>query len=1148
MSNKIESYTDQIARLFPVPREKIKDEKTKIMPRTVTWQVVDSCNLCCTYCVTGDSLVTMANYEKKPIKDIKIGDSVLGFTETPEKRHHTQVFPAEVLHTFKRTAAVYEVTLENGHKLNITGNHKVLVRRNSAENHKYDFRAIEDLTPGRSIYVLPIAELPDILEPEENEQYQIGYLTGMLKGDGSNKSYITKEGYNTYKFRLAVVDDEIIQRTKKYLDNFNFDTYLKPYEVSVNKNLIKDAIFSDKESTYSKLNEMFENNLGKNDSIDYLKGFLAGIYDAEGHISPDDRTVRITNTNEQIILEIERALEAIGIPFIRELHGSTKNKEYKWNIRITDNKNALNSFKFLRLIKSALPRKNYEKFWYYSPLERRKITSINKLNEEVEVYNIETTSGTYIVNGFAVHNCYQIAKQEHVMSWEVAKQFCDLLLDSTEENNEYINPEISNGLIMEFIGGEPFLAIELIDKICDYMIDQMITRQHPWATRFMISICSNGVLYFDPRVQAFMEKHKHHLSFSISIDGCKELHDACRVFPDGSGSYDIAMAGVEHFREHFKGKMGSKMTLAPGNIDYTFKAVKSLIENGYDEINLNCVYEKGWTTEHAKILYDELCKVADYIIENDLFHKVELSIFNDRFFQPKEETDLDNWCGGLGSMLSCDWKGDLYPCIRYMESSLGDDCEPLKVGHVSRGLVKTDEEKELMRCMNCVTRRSQSTDECFYCPIAEGCSWCFPAGTKVLTPNGHRNIEDLKIGDKVIDANGEVQIVENNLIRQVTKDELTSIKASGMLETIVTKEHPYLVKKVEKRHNNKPIYGEPKWVEAKDVKLSDKIALFIPKCGNKDVDKAMAYLVGRYIGDGWKTASNRETHPFRYYLCGSFDEQQEIEKYFDLANIKVTKSLNKTVAEYNINITSNEYFISLLDDCGPNAKGKHIPREIMSWNKDSIEALLKGYLDADGCYDKKNKTQRFTSVSYQLILDIAELVRMVYHKNVNITIRNPKPTTVIEGRTVNQSTSYEGRYKTTEPQRKYYEYDEENNIMWINVATSELDLPEELIVYNLTVANSHTFIANGAIVHNCSAYNYQDTGSFDKRSTHICIMHKARALANAYFYNMAYLQYNEPKAVKMWIPDEWALEIIDEEELNKLHTIEAMAMDGSRLN
>jgi radical SAM protein with 4Fe4S-binding SPASM domain len=75
-------------------------------------------------------------------------------------------------------------------------------------------------------------------------------------------------------------------------------------------------------------------------------------------------------------------------------------------------------------------------------------------------------------------------------------------------------------------------------------------------------------------------------------------------------------------------------------------------------------------------------------------------------------------------MISCDWKGDIYPCIRYMESSLGGDQEPLCIGDVYNGLEATECQKNCVNCLQAITRRSQSTDECFNCPIAEGCAWC----------------------------------------------------------------------------------------------------------------------------------------------------------------------------------------------------------------------------------------------------------------------------------------------------------------------------------------------------------------------------------------------------------------------------------------
>lgn len=361
----------------------------------------------------------------------------------------------------------------------------------------------------------------------------------------------------------------------------------------------------------------------------------------------------------------------------------------------------------------------------YSGHFTRKITHINKLTGTFEVFNLGTSTKTYFANGLAVHNCYQINKDKHSMPFEVAKKFFDMLVEADSESCDYINPDNSPGLIVEFIGGEPFMEIDLISQISDYVMDTIIKKKHKWANRFMFSICSNGVLYFDKRVQEYINKHKDHLSFSISIDGNKKLHDSCRIFPNGQGSYDIAIAGVKHFREHYHGYMGSKMTLAPQNIAYAYDAVTNLVALDYDDIYLNCVYEEGWTDKDAHTLYEQLKKIADFLIEDEeRFEEIFLSIFDETSFCPKSITDNDNWCGGTGAMISVDWKGDIYPCIRYMESSLGSDIPPLKIGNVNDGIMVLSEHIKTVNELRSITRRSQSDDECFYCPIAGSCSWC----------------------------------------------------------------------------------------------------------------------------------------------------------------------------------------------------------------------------------------------------------------------------------------------------------------------------------------------------------------------------------------------------------------------------------------
>ena len=319
--------------------------------------------------------------------------------------------------------------------------------------------------------------------------------------------------------------------------------------------------------------------------------------------------------------------------------------------------------------------------------------------------------------------CYQINKKTRRMSFETAKLAIDKLLSGEDGFGEYINPNEVSAIVLDFIGGEPFLEIELIDKIVDYFKLRTIELRHPWATKYSISVCSNGVLYKDPRVQRFLQKNKNVLSFNVTVDGTQELHDACRVFPDGSPSYHLAHeAAMDWMNRGYY--MGSKITIAPDNLKFFSDCMLQMIADGHCSINANCIHEEGWTLEHAQELYKQCKKFTDefhskYDAKNYIF-----SLFIEHFGQPLSPLNLNNWCGGTGSMLAMDPDGKLFPCIRYMESSLGVEQKPLIIGDVFNGLMKRPCEKQCVNCLQQITRRSQSTDQCFYCPIASGCAWC----------------------------------------------------------------------------------------------------------------------------------------------------------------------------------------------------------------------------------------------------------------------------------------------------------------------------------------------------------------------------------------------------------------------------------------
>lgn len=333
--------------------------------------------------------------------------------------------------------------------------------------------------------------------------------------------------------------------------------------------------------------------------------------------------------------------------------------------------------------------------------------------------------------------CYQINKSPNIMSFETAKAFIDLLIEDSYKDHTYVSISSTVGIIVEFIGGEPLLEIELMDQIVDYFRNRLIELKHPWCKFFRVSLISNGVLYFDERVQAFLEKNRGLLSFGISLDGCKELHDACRVFSDGKGSYDIAVKGCLDYLERFDSSMSTKMTFAPENVEYAYDAIVNLISLGYKIIHCNPIYEDKWKPEHAKIYYEQLKKIADYLIDNDLYSDIFVRVFEGNVCLPIDLRFGDrNYCGSTGSMLALDYKGDIYPCVRFMKSSLGEDITPFKIGDIRNGINITKPDRERVNLLDSITLRSQSDDECINCPIGLGCGWCTAYNYQVTgTPN-----------------------------------------------------------------------------------------------------------------------------------------------------------------------------------------------------------------------------------------------------------------------------------------------------------------------------------------------------------------------------------------------------------------------------
>lgn len=305
--------------------------------------------------------------------------------------------------------------------------------------------------------------------------------------------------------------------------------------------------------------------------------------------------------------------------------------------------------------------------------------------------------------------CYITHKRSNkVMTFDVAKKAIDYIL----ENN--INK--MDALIIEFIGGEPLLQIDLIDQISDYFKIKAFEMHDKWFWNYRFSICTNGVNYSDEKIQRYIKKNMGKLSLSISIDGIKEKHDLNRVFPNGKGSYDIIDKSIPLWLNQFY--PSTKVTFASDDLKYLKDSIIQLYNKGITDIASNVVFENVWQEGDDIIFERQLTELADYIIDNNLYNKFRCSFFDDSIggYQSEEEKN-QTYCGA-GKMLAIGPEGKLYPCIRYKDYSLNHKEEWI-IGTLDSGI-----DMEKVRPFMVVTSKLQSDNECMNCEIASGCAVC----------------------------------------------------------------------------------------------------------------------------------------------------------------------------------------------------------------------------------------------------------------------------------------------------------------------------------------------------------------------------------------------------------------------------------------
>ena len=351
--------------------------------------------------------------------------------------------------------------------------------------------------------------------------------------------------------------------------------------------------------------------------------------------------------------------------------------------------------------------------------------------------------------------------------------------------------------------------------------------------------------------------------------------------------------------------------------------------------------------------------------------------------------------------------------------------------------------------------------------VLVGGSPCFVAGTMVLTMDGYKPIEDVQVGDLVYTHLHNWKPVVR--IGNKVADTIT-VKSQGFMDTTTTSNHPFYCRKRKWVYGHRTVsktFLQADWKEAGNLDYGDFLGLpIIQDTENpENLDEKTCWLLGRYIADGhYRNESRGDSETHRQYQLIISVGKDKVEE-FESCMQGVSFSLYPHSRSVYRAVFSSKYLVELVErlGIGKGALNKQIPIALLRLPINLLKVVLDGYMSGDGC-TIKNKHQ-MTTVSKKLALSFSLAVAKVYRLNTNIGLYKVDSTCVICGRTVNQHDVYTCRFVDDTATKRTAHIDSDNQIVW-SMYRKQKNTGKR-VVYNIEVADDHSYTANNYIVHNC---------------------------------------------------------------------------------
>ena len=610
-----------------------------------------------------------------------------------------------------------------------------------------------------------------------------------------------------------------------------------------------------------------------------------------------------------------------------------------------------------------------------------------------------------------------------------------------------------------WFGGEPLVAFSTVVKPCwEYAYEKGYTDYNPyqkegkaitWGVTTNATLLTQSVPDIEESdIAEWMVRRN--FGFLLSIDGTKRTHDMNRVYPDGRGSFDDAWKGVERLMELNAG-FQIRWSVAPNQVKYLFEDLEWYIDRGIYSIAPDPVYEVDWDEEALNEFRNQMRLIRENILDwwkegkRVILKPVRDGLELALLFENRiTRREWRSRCGLAQGGIGVDVNGDIYPC--------------------------------------------------------------FVRDTFVVTKDGVKTIDNVRVGDYVLTHTGSYRKVTETMRRHY-RGKLYVVRPFLLPEIRCTPEHPFYVK----------IGNEYRWVSAKDLSelyvgkrigngaRPEDIPYLVVKFNNEvedvdvirlnelfddlyynsktdtvvvpgsrsvvrntiPVDDSFLEFIGWFIAEG--SLAERDAYIGFAFSIDEEDVAVRIKEYLEW--LGCTVSVYRDEEHHRISLeTYSRVLYKLLDFLvGRGAHNKRIHPMLKCLPPEKQKVLVLAIFKGDGTWYRKEAI--FSTVSRQLAFDVYEIllrIGVVPKFKAYTRKRSYKDEIFTEYRVfvygcekydIMQGKRQVGRaYVDTKRGEAYFPI--------LKITTEDYDG----YVYNLEVETDNSYTANLVVVHNCHRF------------------------------------------------------------------------------